>query len=358
MTTNRSHMTTDKPAPGAGGPRRRQPRPRWPEGARCAVVPTFTLDAELFWLRLHPSARQRPKTLSLGTYGILRGVPRLLDLLDAYALPATWFVPEHTATHHPQAVRRIAAAGHEIAAAAPPVSGRTPDADVRDTWARTVASLEAVTGVRPTGLRAAPGVLGEGHAALLDELGFRWSSSTHGDDRPHPLWSGGRATPVMEVPWQWEYADHPYFLYNGAPVAFPPGESRIAAYRDVLEDWKDSFDAYRDHGLCWVLALDPQSIGKPGRALMLAELLDHIRAHDDVWCATAGQVAEHWRRTAGPGPEPAGHPERVRAGWPSPPGTEGRLDAGHMGARTERTDGEERDGCHRTGRAEPGPGST
>ncbi|MFF6847557.1 polysaccharide deacetylase family protein [Streptomyces antimycoticus] len=55
-----------------------------------------------------------------GTYGIRRGVPRLLELLDAYTLPAAWFVPEHTALRQPGAVRRIAAAGHEIAAAAPP----------------------------------------------------------------------------------------------------------------------------------------------------------------------------------------------------------------------------------------------
>ncbi|RSS35552.1 polysaccharide deacetylase, partial [Streptomyces sp. WAC05858] len=46
-----------------------------------------------------------------------RGVPRLLELLDAYTLPAAWFVPEHTALRQPGAVRRIAAAGHEIAAA-------------------------------------------------------------------------------------------------------------------------------------------------------------------------------------------------------------------------------------------------
>ncbi|GAA3357178.1 hypothetical protein GCM10017744_026780 [Streptomyces antimycoticus] len=110
-------------------------------------------------------------------------------------------------------------------------------------------------------------------------------------------------------------------------MAFPPGESRIAAYGDVLADWKDSFDAFRDHGLCWIPALDPQSIGKPGRTLMLEELLDHISGHDDVWFATGAQVAEHWRRTAGqgtepgpePGPEPEAHPQRVRATWHSSP---------------------------------------
>ncbi|GGK61692.1 polysaccharide deacetylase family protein [Streptomyces flaveus] len=308
---------TAMPPPGgdSGIRRRRQPRPQWPGGARCAVVLTFNLDAEMFWLRQHPSARHRPKTLSLGTYATTRGVPRLLDLLDAYGLPATWFVPEHTGLRHADAVRQVAAAGHEIAAAAPPVPGGTPTPDIRETWSRTADLLTTVTGARPTGLRAAPGPMGDGHTVLLDELGFGWSSSTHGDDRPHLLWSAGRPTPVVELPWQWEYADHPYFLFNGAPVAFPPAESRIAAYQDVLNDWKDSFDAYRDYGLCWVLALDPQSIGKPGRVLMLEELLDHVRAQGDVWFATGRHVAEHWRRAADPGTGSEGHPERVRAAW-------------------------------------------
>ncbi|MFE9643239.1 polysaccharide deacetylase [Streptomyces sp. NPDC006365] len=303
------------PGADSGTRRRRQPRPQWPGGARCAVVLTFNLDAELFWLRQHPSARHRPKTLSLGTYAVTRGVPRLLDLLDAYGLPATWFVPEHSALRHADTVRQVAAAGHEIAAAASPVPGGTPTSDIREAWSRTADLLETVTGARPTGLRAAPGPMGDGHAALLDELGFGWSSSTHGDDRPHLLWTAGRPTPVVELPWQWEYADHPYFLFNGAPVAFPPAESRIAAYQDVLNDWKDSFDAYRDYGLCWVLALDPQSIGKPGRALLLEELLDHVRAQRDVWFATGRQATEHWRRAAGPGTGSEGHPERVRAAW-------------------------------------------
>lgn len=312
-----SIFDTAMPPPGgdSGIRRRRQPRPKWPGGARCAVVLTFNLDAEMFWLRRHPSARHRPKTLSLGTYAVTRGVPRLLDLLDAYGLPATWFVPERTALRHADAVRQVAAAGHEIAAAAPPVPGGTPTSDLRETWSRTADLLETVTGARPTGLRAAPGPMGDGHTALLDELGFDWSSSTHGDDRPHLLWTAGRPTPVVELPWQWEYADHPYFLFNGAPVAFPPAESRIAAYQDVLEDWKDSFDAYRDYGLCWLLALDPQSIGKPGRALMLEELLDHVRGHEDVWFATGRQVAEYWRQAADPGTGPEGHPEKVRAAW-------------------------------------------
>ncbi|WP_162467117.1 polysaccharide deacetylase family protein [Streptomyces cavernae] len=305
----------------------RETRPVWPSGARCAVVLTFGLDAESFWLRLHPSAPDRPKTLSLGTYGIHRGVPRLLELLGRRGLPGTWFVPEHTAVHHPEAVRTIAAAGHEIGVAGPPaLDSPARDSPARDespagperVWARTADLLTSLTGSRPTGLRAVPGTLGgEAHPALLERSGFAWSSSTHGDDRPHFLWSGGRRTSVVELPWQWEYADHPYFLYNGAPVAFPPGEARIAAYRDVLEDWKDSFDAYRDYGLCWVLALDPQSIGKPGRALLLEELLDHMRSPGDVWFATGGQVARHWRSLAGRTTEPEGHPERVKAAWSS-----------------------------------------
>jgi peptidoglycan/xylan/chitin deacetylase (PgdA/CDA1 family) len=42
------------------------------------------------------------------------GVPRLLQLLSKYAIPATFFMPADTARRHPEAVKEIAARGHEI----------------------------------------------------------------------------------------------------------------------------------------------------------------------------------------------------------------------------------------------------
>lgn len=287
----------------------------WPGNARCAVAVTFDLDAELFWRRLHPSAADRPKTLSLGEYGITRGTPRLLDLLGEFDVPASWFIPMWTLERHPAAVERVRVRGHEIACrgVADEVLGALEPERQAETIDRAARALEKATGARPRGFRAPPGRVGEEFGGLLAQLGFGWSSTLFGDDIPHYLESGGRSTGVVEVPRRWEHTDYPYFAYNGGPVAFPPGRSRIASHEVVLEEWKAAFDAYHREGLCFVLCLEPQIIGKPGRALLLEELLRHIRSRPGVWFATCGQIAEHFRRHGGENPPE--HPERVRATW-------------------------------------------
>ncbi len=46
--------------------------------------------------------------------GMEEGMPRLLELIDAEAVPATFFVTGATAERYPQTIREIAARGHEI----------------------------------------------------------------------------------------------------------------------------------------------------------------------------------------------------------------------------------------------------
>jgi len=42
--------------------------------------------------------------------------------------------------------------------------------------------------------------------------------------------------------------------------------------------------------------MHPQVIGKPGRAMMLEKLIQHIKSYPDVWFATGSQVADWWRQ--------------------------------------------------------------
>ena len=73
----------------------------WPEGARCAVSLTFDVDAESGFLGDGPEYARRLTTLSEGRFGVVRGVPRILGLLRAHGLHATFFVPGDTAERHP-----------------------------------------------------------------------------------------------------------------------------------------------------------------------------------------------------------------------------------------------------------------
>src|SRR5215216_2769883 len=76
------------------------------------IALTFDFDAMSVWFG-YPNTT--PAMLARGEYGARVGVPRVLDLLNAHALPATFFTPGHTIDSFPEAVAAILDAGHELA---------------------------------------------------------------------------------------------------------------------------------------------------------------------------------------------------------------------------------------------------
>src|SRR3954453_19885873 len=89
--------------------------PGWLAGARSAFAVTVDFDAEEGWIGEHPDNAQRPGGLPEGPYGAKVGVPLVLDVLARVGLRGTFFVPGRVAERHPQRVREIVEAGHELA---------------------------------------------------------------------------------------------------------------------------------------------------------------------------------------------------------------------------------------------------
>ncbi len=84
----------------------------WPRGTRVAVALSFDFDAETNALR---DNQLSPGVLSQGEYTARTAIPRILNLLDRYKLPATFFVPAVTALLHPKEIAAIQASGrHEL----------------------------------------------------------------------------------------------------------------------------------------------------------------------------------------------------------------------------------------------------
>ena len=73
---------------------------RWKNGAQCAVMLTFDVDAETLWLAGDLTNLDKPGLLSIGTYGARVAVPLILNLLKENNLKATFFVPGWTAETH------------------------------------------------------------------------------------------------------------------------------------------------------------------------------------------------------------------------------------------------------------------
>ena len=86
----------------------------WLRGHRAALILTFDIDAESCMLAEGRRYAAHPNVMSHQAFGPLVGVPRILDMLGAQQVRATFFVPGVTAGRYPELIRRIDAQGHEI----------------------------------------------------------------------------------------------------------------------------------------------------------------------------------------------------------------------------------------------------
>src|SRR3954471_21815645 len=137
----------------------------WLGDSAAVAVLSFDVDAESPILAQGRRYADHAMVMTHQAYGPLVGVPRLLGLLQDFALKATFFVPGLTADRYPQTVEQIAAAGHEIGHHS--YSHRSPvdlgAAGEREDFERALEALERV-GVKPTGHRSAPWEAGWGRA--------------------------------------------------------------------------------------------------------------------------------------------------------------------------------------------------
>jgi peptidoglycan-N-acetylglucosamine deacetylase len=216
--------------------------------------------------------------MSHQAYGPLVGVPRILELLADYSLPATFFVPGVTAERYPETVDRIVAAGHEVGHHGG--THRSPlhldAAAERADLERGFAALERV-GVRPEGYRTPSWEPSERTFDLLAEHGLRYDSSLMDDDRPYVLETAHG--PLAELPPHWSLDDWNQYMYlpeprSGSGTIHPP--SRAAAL------WREELDGMRRHRCLFVLTMHPFLSGRAGRVEALRGLVEHALEAGDV----------------------------------------------------------------------------
>ena len=253
---------------------------------------TINLNAELFWLQLDPTCKDMPKTLSLGQYGMTRGVDRILEVLEERGIRATFFTPGWVAEQYPDKLKAIVEKGHEIAALGyhHEHMALLSEEEQESAIKKGIQAIEKVCGVTPKGFRSPEGELTLDTLRIAKKNGLVYSSNLCDDDRPY--WKDLGEDKILEIPIHWVNYDLPYFAFNYHP-AFPAGQGRIANYTGVLNNWKDEFFGCHEYGLCYVLQLDPAAIGAPGRIGLLEELPDYIDTFDGVWWTTGEEMYEY-----------------------------------------------------------------
>ncbi len=265
----------------------------WPGGARVAVLLSFDVDNETISLRF---GEPTIGALSQGEYGARVGLGRVVDLLDQYEIPASFFIPAVSLLLHPEMAEVIKRSGrHEFG-----VHGwihernaEMPAEAEREMVRRAVAYLEQTTGERPVGYRAPSWNFSANTLGMIREMGFLYDSSLMADDRPYEIMADGAPTGLVELPVDW--------ILDDAPLMNPLG-TRYSAPREVLQVYLDEFDRAYEEGTMFLLTMHPHYIGHRSRIVILEALIEHIHSKGDVWFATHRAAAVYVKQQAGMAP--------------------------------------------------------
>lgn len=184
-----------------------------------------------------------------------RSVDQLLALMERHGALGTFFTVGWVAERHPAMVRRIAAAGHELASHTYDhvrITHQTPDA-FRESVRRTKGVIEGITGTAVTGFRAPSFSIVRGTEWALDVLieeGHRYDSSLFPVSRSGYGYVGGGRDPHM--------IDRP----SGRIAEFPP--ATIEAMGRTLPAAGGAYFRLLPYGLVRKALRDTAARGVPG----------------------------------------------------------------------------------------------
>lgn len=272
----------------------------WPGGAKCAVMLSFDVDGDTIWkngARDIPGGEDFLRANSVGNYGPNCAVRRILDILESREIPGTFFVPAKVMEDHPELFKEIHARGFEIGHHGYHHERYVDltEEEQRHIIEKSQRIFKETIGIEAKGYRTPSGDWARETARILYEMGFSYSSSMRGDDRPYRTVIDGEVTDFIEMAPKWDLDDFVQFGYNLYP-AEPSGQDRIAGIEQVYENFCQEFEGYYREGLCFVIQCHPQIIGSPARLRMYERLVDHIRSKEDVWFASGSQIADWWRK--------------------------------------------------------------
>lgn len=217
------------------------------------------------------------------------GFWRLHRLFTGAGIPLTIYGVASALARSPEQVAAMKSAGWEIASHGLKwVEHKDmPEAEERAAIAEAIRLHTEVVGEAPRGWYT--GRCSTNTLRLAAETGqFDYISDTYDDDLPHWVEIGDRDQLVI-----------PYTLEaNDMRFATAPG---WVTGEDFGRYLTDAFDTLYAEGLegrpaMMSVGLHCRLVGRPGKIAGLKRFLDHIAAHDGVWCPRRIEIADHWAR--------------------------------------------------------------
>jgi peptidoglycan/xylan/chitin deacetylase (PgdA/CDA1 family) len=278
-----------------------RPAIAWPGGARVAVWIVISLE----WFPITPTDTpfrapghmQTPypdyRHYTAREYGTRVGFYRLLDALATVGARVSIAVNSAIADRYPSLIADIAAAGHEIIAHSTDMNGTIAtgldEQAERDLIARSLDTLERVSGQRPRGWHSIARSQSFNTPRLLAEAGVEFMCDWANDELPYLM--STPAGPIANLPLNHELGDRQILTVQ---------QQSVDSYAEQVLDafaWLDG-EAGRFGGRMLPLAVTPYIMGLPYRIGAFETLLADLAARPGAWFATGGEILDAWKAGA------------------------------------------------------------
>jgi peptidoglycan/xylan/chitin deacetylase (PgdA/CDA1 family) len=285
------------------------PHPRWPNGARVAVSLVVNFEEgsefsvsdgdaanEAIYEVVHRLDGADPCIDSHFEYGTRAAWWRIMDLFDAHGVKVTVSACGRAVERSPELARDAVARGHEVSAhgwrwQSHAGMGETEE---RAVIARTVETIQRVTGKPPLGWHTRSASSANTRRLLIEQGGFLYDSDAYNDDLPYYVDVADR--PHLVLPYAFDSNDMQFL--NGSRF-------RGADFADYVID---AFDWLAREGetspKMLSIGLHLRMIGRPGRIGALDRILKHIVGSGvgsgAAWIAPRADIARHWLATVPP----------------------------------------------------------
>jgi len=217
------------------------------------------------------------------------GFWRLHRLFTGAGIPLTIYGVASALARSPEQVAAMKSAGWEIASHGLKwVEHKDmPEAEERAAIAEAIRLHTEVVGEAPRGWYT--GRCSTNTLRLAAETGqFDYISDTYDDDLPHWVEIGDRDQLV--IPYTLEANDMRFATAPGWVTGEDFGRYLTDAFDTLYAEGQEGWPARMSVGLHCRL------VGRPGKIAGLKRFLDHIAAHDGVWCPRRIEIADHWAR--------------------------------------------------------------
>ena len=233
-----------------------------------------------------PAGQRDVYNESFFEYGSRVGVWRLLDLLDRYRAPSTFFCCALALERNLEAAGEIVARGHEVCGH----GYRWEEYHLMDreqerqAIEKTVESLARTTGQRPVGWFTRYGASVNTRELVASQDGFIYDSGAMNDDLPYYTDVNGK--PWLVVPYSMETNDARFW------------RGGLTGVNEFYEYLKETFDCLYEEGLerpkMMSVGLHCRIAGRPARSMAVRRFLEYARGFPRVWFARRDEIARWW----------------------------------------------------------------